>query len=127
MVAGGSVEAISPTKYYMVELSKVDVVEPGGPAYAKLRKEFGAEFFDVQTGALNRTKLGDLVFGDVERVLETVACLKCGCKFVSVLFGILSFMFMSFCILLKHVILECSGTFYSVCIKKQVCSMESKK
>ncbi|KAJ1368651.1 hypothetical protein KIN20_029877, partial [Parelaphostrongylus tenuis] len=43
------------------------VVEPGRPAYAKLRAELGAEFFDAQTGALNRTKLGDLVFNDVEK------------------------------------------------------------
>ncbi|VDM53486.1 unnamed protein product [Angiostrongylus costaricensis] len=65
-MAGGFVEAISQPKYYMVELSK-DVVEPGRPAYPKLREEFGADFFDVHTGALNRTKLGDLVFGDAEK------------------------------------------------------------
>ncbi|KAK6741595.1 hypothetical protein RB195_009453 [Necator americanus] len=43
------------------------VVEPGHPAYTKLRKEFGSEFFDANTGALDRTKLGDVVFNDAEK------------------------------------------------------------
>ncbi|KAL6727972.1 hypothetical protein Aduo_009793 [Ancylostoma duodenale] len=43
------------------------VVEPGHPAYVKLRKEFGAEFFDPDTGVLDRTKLGDVVFKDAEK------------------------------------------------------------
>ncbi|KIH42898.1 Dephospho-CoA kinase, partial [Ancylostoma duodenale] len=31
------------------------------------RKEFGAEFFDPDTGVLDRTKLGDVVFKDAEK------------------------------------------------------------
>ncbi|CAJ0600376.1 unnamed protein product [Cylicocyclus nassatus] len=43
------------------------VVQPGHSAYVRLRKEFGSEFFDPNTGLLDRTKLGDVVFKDAEK------------------------------------------------------------
>ncbi|CAD5232038.1 unnamed protein product [Bursaphelenchus xylophilus] len=43
------------------------VVEPGKPAYNQLRTEFGAEYFnDEIDGSLNREKMGNLVFHNVE-------------------------------------------------------------
>lgn len=43
------------------------VVEPGKPAYLKLREEFGSEYFDDENGGrLLREKLGVLVFNDPE-------------------------------------------------------------
>ncbi|VDL73014.1 unnamed protein product [Nippostrongylus brasiliensis] len=42
------------------------VVEPGTSAYGKLRKEFGDEFFDAGSGELNRAKMSDLVFHNIE-------------------------------------------------------------
>ena len=39
------------------------VVEPGKPAWYQLRRHFGNEFFHSD-GALNREKLGHLVFSD---------------------------------------------------------------
>jgi dephospho-CoA kinase len=48
------------------------VVEPGKPAYLKLRNEFGSEYFDEENGGqLMREKLGNLVFNDAE-----VSCLS---------------------------------------------------
>ncbi|VDN20385.1 unnamed protein product [Cylicostephanus goldi] len=44
-----------------------DLVQPGHSAYVRLRKEFGSEFFDPNTGLLDRTKLGDVVFKDAEK------------------------------------------------------------
>ncbi|WKX98198.1 hypothetical protein Q1695_013685 [Nippostrongylus brasiliensis] len=43
------------------------VVEPGTSAYGKLRKEFGDEFFDAGSGELNRAKMSDLVFHNIEK------------------------------------------------------------
>ncbi|CAJ0942367.1 unnamed protein product, partial [Mesorhabditis belari] len=44
------------------------VVEPGGPAYAQLRAEFGAEYFDDENGGvLLRKKLGTIVFNDASK------------------------------------------------------------
>ncbi len=43
------------------------VVEPGRPANAELRREFGAEFFD-EAGHLRRKKLGAYVFARPERL-----------------------------------------------------------
>lgn len=40
-----------------------EVVEPGGPAYERLRKAFGSEFFDDR-GRLKRAELAALVFSD---------------------------------------------------------------
>ncbi|KAF3426083.1 hypothetical protein E2986_01750 [Frieseomelitta varia] len=42
------------------------VVEPGKPAWHKIRQEFGPEMF-LDTNELDRTKLGDVVFNDVEK------------------------------------------------------------
>lgn len=43
------------------------VVEPGKPAYLKLRSEFGSDYFDDPNGGqLMREKLGDLVFSNAE-------------------------------------------------------------
>lgn len=42
------------------------VVEPGKPAWHKIRKEFGPEVF-LENGELDRVKLGDLIFNDVEK------------------------------------------------------------
>lgn len=42
------------------------VVEPGKPAWHKIRKEFGSEIF-LDTNELDRSKLGDLIFKDVEK------------------------------------------------------------
>ncbi|XP_076249806.1 dephospho-CoA kinase [Calliopsis andreniformis] len=42
------------------------VVEPGKPAWHKIRKEFGPEVF-LDTDELDRAKLGDLIFNDVEK------------------------------------------------------------
>ncbi|XP_068987440.1 dephospho-CoA kinase isoform X3 [Bombus flavifrons] len=42
------------------------VVEPGKPAWHKIRKEFGSEMF-LDTNELDRTKLGDIIFNDVEK------------------------------------------------------------
>lgn len=43
------------------------VVEPGQPAYLKLRDEFGSEYFDDKNdGRLLREKLGSLVFNNPE-------------------------------------------------------------
>ncbi|XP_033210332.1 dephospho-CoA kinase domain-containing protein isoform X2 [Belonocnema kinseyi] len=42
------------------------VVEPGKPAWHKIRKEFGPEVF-LENGELDRGKLGDVIFNDVEK------------------------------------------------------------
>uniref|UniRef100_A0AC35TRV6 Dephospho-CoA kinase domain-containing protein n=1 Tax=Rhabditophanes sp. KR3021 TaxID=114890 RepID=A0AC35TRV6_9BILA len=42
------------------------VVVPGTSAYKELRKHFDASLFDEETGELNREKMGELVFRDVE-------------------------------------------------------------
>ncbi|KAG6796703.1 dephospho-CoA kinase [Apis cerana] len=42
------------------------VVEPGKPAWHKIRKEFGLEIF-LDTDELDRAKLGDLIFNDIEK------------------------------------------------------------
>ena len=42
------------------------VVEPGKPAWQKIRKEFGPEVF-LSTNKLNRAKLGNLIFNNVEK------------------------------------------------------------
>ncbi|KAK1128326.1 hypothetical protein K0M31_002794 [Melipona bicolor] len=42
------------------------VVEPGKPAWHKIRQEFGREMF-LDTNELDRTKLGDVVFNDIEK------------------------------------------------------------
>lgn len=42
------------------------VVEPGKPAWHKIRKEFGPDVF-LDTKYLDRAKLGDLIFNDVEK------------------------------------------------------------
>jgi len=42
-----------------------EVVEPGKPAWKRLRASFGDDFFDPITGALDRKKLGDLIFGSI--------------------------------------------------------------
>ncbi|KZC03903.1 PREDICTED: dephospho-CoA kinase [Dufourea novaeangliae] len=42
------------------------VVEPGKPAWHKIQKEFGTEVF-LETEELDRAKLGDLIFNDVEK------------------------------------------------------------
>jgi dephospho-CoA kinase len=41
-----------------------EVVEPGRPAFAKIVARFGAEVVDPATGALDRKKLGAIVFAD---------------------------------------------------------------
>ncbi|KAG0417652.1 hypothetical protein HPB47_005456 [Ixodes persulcatus] len=43
-----------------------DVVEPGKPAWFKIRREFGAEVF-LSDGQLDRPALGRIVFSDVTR------------------------------------------------------------
>ncbi|XP_072762799.1 dephospho-CoA kinase domain-containing protein [Anoplolepis gracilipes] len=42
------------------------VVEPGKPAWHKIQQEFGPDVF-LDTKYLDRTKLGDLIFNDVEK------------------------------------------------------------
>ena len=42
------------------------VVEPGKPAWQKIQKEFGPEVF-LNTNELDRAKLGDLIFNNVEK------------------------------------------------------------
>ncbi|XP_029157425.1 dephospho-CoA kinase domain-containing protein [Nylanderia fulva] len=42
------------------------VVEPGKPAWCKIQKEFGPDVF-LDNKYLDRTKLGDLIFNDVEK------------------------------------------------------------
>lgn len=42
------------------------VVEPGKPAWHKIQKEFGSDVF-LSTKELDRSKLGDLIFNDVEK------------------------------------------------------------
>ncbi|XP_017890995.1 uncharacterized protein LOC108631522 [Ceratina calcarata] len=42
------------------------VVEPGKPAWRKIRSEFGTDIF-LDTNEIDRTKLGDLIFNDVEK------------------------------------------------------------
>ncbi|XP_008547493.1 dephospho-CoA kinase [Microplitis demolitor] len=42
------------------------VVEPGKPAWCKIRKEFGDQVFQ-NDGHLDRNKLGDLIFDDIEK------------------------------------------------------------
>uniref|UniRef100_A0AC35F7F0 Dephospho-CoA kinase n=1 Tax=Panagrolaimus sp. PS1159 TaxID=55785 RepID=A0AC35F7F0_9BILA len=44
-----------------------DVVKPGELAYNQLRKIFGNEFFDEETGELNREKLSAVVFEDSKK------------------------------------------------------------
>lgn len=44
----------------------VAVVEPGKPAWKKIREGFGTDVFH-DDGTLDRTKLGDLIFNDVEK------------------------------------------------------------
>lgn len=41
-------------------------MEPQKPAWKKIRKEFGEGVFQ-EDGQLDRTKLGDLIFNDVEK------------------------------------------------------------
>jgi dephospho-CoA kinase len=41
------------------------IVEPGQPAWHKLKETFGTEII-LESGALNRKKLGEIVFGDTE-------------------------------------------------------------
>lgn len=41
-------------------------MEPGKTAWSKIRKEFGDEVFD-DDGYLDRSKLGDLIFNDIEK------------------------------------------------------------
>ena len=43
-----------------------EVVEPGTPALARIAEEFGPEFLTPE-GALDRARLGALIFGDPER------------------------------------------------------------
>ncbi|XP_015592314.1 uncharacterized protein LOC107266390 isoform X2 [Cephus cinctus] len=42
------------------------VVEPGKPAWHKIQKEFGPKVFH-ENGQLNRAKLGDMIFDDIEK------------------------------------------------------------
>lgn len=42
------------------------VVEPGKPAWHKIKKEFGPEVF-LESKELDRSKLGDLIFNDIEK------------------------------------------------------------
>lgn len=42
------------------------VVEPGRPAWHKIMKEFGPDVF-LDSGELNRTRLGDLIFNDIKK------------------------------------------------------------
>lgn len=42
------------------------VVEPGKPAWRKIQEEFGPDVF-LDTKHLDRVKLGDLIFNDVEK------------------------------------------------------------
>ncbi|KAI6190161.1 Dephospho-CoA kinase 1 [Aphelenchoides bicaudatus] len=54
----------------LIDADKIarQVVEPGQPAYLKLREEFGAEYFDDENdGKLRREKLGELVFSNQEK------------------------------------------------------------
>ncbi|VDK21455.1 unnamed protein product [Anisakis simplex] len=49
-----------------------EVVEPGQPAYHKLREEFGSEIFDDENGGvLIREKLGQLVFSNQQVFIIT--------------------------------------------------------
>jgi hypothetical protein len=49
------------------------IVEPGKPAYKKLRGEFGSDYFDDENGGrLIREKLGDLVFNNPEVRLKLI-------------------------------------------------------
>ncbi|XP_032674055.1 dephospho-CoA kinase [Odontomachus brunneus] len=43
-----------------------EVVEPGKPAWYKIQNEFGSEVF-LETRYLDRAKLGELIFNDVEK------------------------------------------------------------
>jgi len=43
-----------------------EVVEPGKPAWIKIRNEFGDEVF-LDDGQINRAKLGEIIFSDVEK------------------------------------------------------------
>lgn len=45
---------------------KFTVVEPGKPAWYKIQNEFGSEVF-LETRYLDREKLGELIFNDVEK------------------------------------------------------------
>ncbi|XP_012270974.1 uncharacterized protein LOC105694673 [Orussus abietinus] len=42
------------------------VVEPGKPAWHKIKEEFGSEVF-LENGHLNRAKLGDIIFDNIEK------------------------------------------------------------
>lgn len=43
-----------------------EVVKPGKPAWHKIRKEFGSDIF-LDTDEIDRAKLGDLIYNDVEK------------------------------------------------------------
>lgn len=49
-----------------VSISYFTVVEPGKPAWHKIWKEFGPQIF-LDTNELDRAKLGDLIFNDIEK------------------------------------------------------------
>lgn len=42
------------------------MVEPGQPAWEKIRKEFGSDVFQ-ENGELNRAALGEIIFDDPEK------------------------------------------------------------
>ncbi|GMT19710.1 hypothetical protein PFISCL1PPCAC_11007, partial [Pristionchus fissidentatus] len=45
-----------------------EVVQPGEPAWRAIRDEFGPEYFDDENGGvMNREKVGQLIFNDVEK------------------------------------------------------------
>jgi dephospho-CoA kinase len=69
-IACGKSMAIKFLRSHDIRLIDADeiarqVVEPGQPAYQKLREEFGPEYFDEQ-GQLIREKLGNLIFNNPE-------------------------------------------------------------
>lgn len=50
------------------------MVEPGRPAWHKIKAAFGEEVFHAESGELNREALGRIIFDDVEkrRVLNEI-------------------------------------------------------
>uniref|UniRef100_A0AC34GGB7 Dephospho-CoA kinase n=1 Tax=Panagrolaimus sp. ES5 TaxID=591445 RepID=A0AC34GGB7_9BILA len=63
----GLTGGISTGKSTAVKTLRKRVVKPGEPAYIQLRKVFGNEFFDEETGELNREKLSAVVFEDSKK------------------------------------------------------------
>ena len=52
--------------YFIIIYYVSPVVQPGKPAWKKIREQFGAEVF-LDDGNLDRAKMGEMVFSDADK------------------------------------------------------------